>query len=838
MCEQNCTKSGENHEHTIESIKFHPMRYVLIDEKLDRGTQWGYFLPKKKTGDKESFFALAINKIIEEKNLQTTVKRPDNYMGFSDKSYGLSFCKPGWIYVHNETTNIWYEYELKDDGKLYRCVWTKNETGKDYRPANDSVVKRHLTLDKKCIYQISYSEIQWSWSYYKKMYDSKAERDTKMQTVNVSEYLEKGESKHLFSSNKYAVLLGALTNKDMFDLNKVIVRYLKNLKEDADERFGDQIISDGNVPNWHYIGIEDPMAIADQLSEDLKDQFKLMELTIQSVQTGKSPQHIAHFLKPGQDATSLVSDKKHLAQIDALNKMATMLYQTGFSSTQLNDKFGKHLNQTFIEKILAVESRRDIRVDISFCKKRLYKFLEKTPYGNELKIMQDNGHYGALHAKIRLMEHLTGLGTPIDGKDRMWILPNEYSFPGKTKLALYVDNQVQDFLQKILDGTGATGELFYKKIKVDPLKVEEVPQSIKKLETAVKVADLVGKIFTNFAKIGARNKKALQNIIGGLNAVSMAGFNFEHMFEGVDIKKYFTGRKQPLLRLPENFNSQMIRDPEKGMVILYSEEFLSACNGEGNDLYRSAEKLTNNLEWEKAMRGMAYVNAILTINSMIGKDKWDTGSEAGKNLLSISSGVIDLWAAHHSVKTFRVAASGASDDVVTAMTKSGAKANAATAFIGAAVSTVDCGVNVFEGDLDAGIAYGIGGAIGVLTGIGILNAWNPLGLLALAVAGFAAGIVAIFLEDPPIERFVKNCPLRKNIDKDCLKIIESDRPPYMVVNEITSSFNREKLDKWGWGDAGIPMWDSDIAKWDDFTKAVKDLEKIFKDQKEKAEGKK
>ncbi|MCX7726061.1 MAG: hypothetical protein N2053_04350, partial [Chitinispirillaceae bacterium] len=105
-------------------------------------------------------------------------------------------------------------------------------------------------------------------------------------------------------------------------------------------------------------------------------------------------------------------------------------------------------------------------------------------------------------------------------------------------------------------------------------------------------------------------------------------------------------------------------------------------------------------------------------------------------------------------------------------------------------------------------AYGISGILGAITGIGIiLGIFPPLGLVVLFASSLGSGIIAQLLEDSPIERYVKNCILRKGIDTKLLK------EPFENVIELVK--DREKHTKYG------------FEKWKDLQEATMNLMDII-----------
>ncbi len=268
--------------------------------------------------------------------------------------------RPGWLYVYRNG-KLWRELEVGKNGYM-RDVNLQYNQNKDLRKATGFFDNRVLlpfkVLGEIQTVEMAFSEVQWSWARINKLQDDAGLRQQRMQEIDLSGYDTKFEPK-LPEGNK-----ARIEN----------VAYAPELYHLALQR-------KSNIP---VVYLHDPLRIA----ENYVDAFFSVEGELADVIEGL-PQ-----LKP-------IEGREEIKDFSAADKQAyyrsaVMAYRTFFDpklakrtkevhirgtvtqteTTTAIGKIGNELDKTYLEEILAVEERKELRAQVREIKRIYVEFLE------------------------------------------------------------------------------------------------------------------------------------------------------------------------------------------------------------------------------------------------------------------------------------------------------------------------------------------------------------------------------------------------------------------------------------------------------------------------------
>lgn len=696
------------------------------------------------------------------------------------EEYALAALRNGWLYVYNETDDSWREYEVLDDGKLHEVIWGDEYTGKDVRPATGNVVSC-VKAKRNKIYRIAFSEVQWSWGFYVEMCSKPGKRNSRMQKIDVNQWVREGEHPHMFSGSR---LLSD------YDVDCFYDEYQGPLVREA------FMATNVDTNTKTFFCLHDPIDIADNLAYNLAEKWLEMEALIQSMQLGLDEYRIYCSILRGENPEDL-QDQDKLEEIKSLHSLALLSYQVGLGSDDNKKKLGKHLDKERVEKLLAVEERKRKREEIKAARERLITFLDSNYYQGVWPEYRNNTPERILEGKDRASTHVENINFLENEKDKMLDLPVQ----GQGNQS---DDSGWKHIVKFVEARNETGKV---------LK-ENCPIDITDPKFDIKIIKLWNKVLKQVVKIAKGNERYFTLGIQRLNSIQIQQFSVD-IFEEITLADYLSGKYQAVsgktrtITIPEGAKTTFVAGKSGTVAIKqvgFSRHFQQAFRP-NSGLYKLAQRLTESMNWRRFVAGLCYLNLAITLYELPGKNLRPNNLEAYKNYAKLVKAMVDAWKGAYDVKILRLTKTGASKVTIDSMKKLSSRATAIGSFIGAAISTYDAGINFYEGDWDAGIAYSVGAVIGVLLGIGALNSWNPVGIILLAVAGVGAGIAAVMLEDPPMERYFKNFPLRK-----CKVSFSASTPWQLSLEHMT---RKNELAKAG------------FQRWSEYFHALQDLDDMI-----------
>ncbi|MCX7727547.1 MAG: hypothetical protein N2053_11950, partial [Chitinispirillaceae bacterium] len=423
--------SGRPYSLKIRGLSLYPVRYMLWEKEMEFREILDPFLISFNSNGTD--FKTNYQFINSEKEIKPTTVIPSTLPSIEGKKYVLSPIREGWIYVFNNNKKIWYEYKVLPDGRLHKCKW--EEPVDDIRTPNDVIVD-YIELDKRGIFYLAFSEVQWSQKYLSRLENSEEMRKERMQYLDTTKINNGKNNKDVFSPTDVNIVF----NTSPFTIATGI--------EPLNKMDGDLFL----------FGFNDPLAIADQLSFEIVNYFDEIEAIIQSIQLGVDPVIIKNALKNGKDTFSL--QKKEISnQTLALHKMALLLYHICFGSEESSKRLGIHLDRDRIEKILAVKERKEIRNKIVKNRKNLIEFLKSKNYINALQDYHNNNSEKQIIGKTRVTSHLISLSLPVNAKDKLLDLPERNNQKDE-------DIESLNFLRDVFEEKNEIGKIIAENINV------------------------------------------------------------------------------------------------------------------------------------------------------------------------------------------------------------------------------------------------------------------------------------------------------------------------------------------------------------------------------------
>lgn len=288
-----------------------------------------------------------------------------------------AILRKGWLYVFRNG-QLWRELEVGESGYL-RDVNLKHNQKKEVRQATGTFDNRVLlpykVLGEKQAVEMAFSEIQWSWARIKKLQADASLRRQRMQEIDMS------------GNNAKFPTMPANGNKARIEnVNKAPELYALSMQRQS------------NIP---AVYLHDPLQVADQLVNTLAiAQLSLID-ELQRVQQLETV--------PEQSFQKLDMDEKQ-----AFFRAAVFTYRTWFEPANASRPIAKNgpkvnstlqchtqgevkteiglgkdsLDKAYLETILAVASRRKIRVETRGKKKVLADYLSGKYQGKDIRANQ------------------------------------------------------------------------------------------------------------------------------------------------------------------------------------------------------------------------------------------------------------------------------------------------------------------------------------------------------------------------------------------------------------------------------------------------------------------
>ena len=730
----------------------------------------------------------------------------------SENDYVLTPLEEGWVYLRKERTDktTWYEFRVKKNGHLQKCIWEDSDIGSDIR-SNMGESVDHLKLSRNATYHLCFSDVQWSWDMYNKMEDDSNLRDQLMHFIEPSN----------------------INNGSQENIHNVQGTHIVQNPDFYGERSSHEQYSKGLDTNKRIIGIVDVLGIADVLQGQYFESINKMKDLLKSLRIGRNPTDISNerlnseyiyknnYRSPTKDI---------LSQYKALQDITSIMNQLGNSSEETKKKIGKNIDQDRIDILLAKNEREELREIIINTKEKLINYLKSDLYQNYIEFYINNTPGRIVEGKNRIIAHHTSIiESPYE-----WdaFLSNDISSIKNHKENDIGFLYIVDILEK--KGNYKVTEIINKPAEIDILKHPyesgfsvDFDAKLDYSVTAANIALTLNTVLGGFANLVRDYPKFLDAQIQILNTVELKGFGGD-LFAAIDLTEAIeltpvTSRKFPdgVFRLVENTDEMMKSDfiaTLKGTINIKQvsslkmiEQAFKRPNLE--KIESILEALTETKGFKGFVMGASYLNVCMAAKELLNTEG-EADSKQLRDKVNFVNSLATSWAASYDFYRL-VQYQKEVIDVVknSSMKNTITKVGAVTCLVGAAISGYDSYTNFAEGDDDAAISYGTSAIFSIALGVILLGS-NPIGwlVIVLGVGAAGTGIAGSIFEDTPLEHYAKNFILQNYNDFRPFrkKVIPptTTNPWQSVIHHYT---NRDDLinDK--------------FKEWEDFTRAKSKL---------------
>ncbi|WP_437306886.1 toxin VasX [Sorangium sp. So ce388] len=614
--------------------------------------------------------------------------------------------RAGWLYIRVtlDAGPVWREYEVQADGSL-REILFGGPPKDDVREANGNTVYVVL-LPWAEVAHVAFSDVQWSKQRLLELDQNQNAREARMQEV------------------RPRPLTDAAVRSSFNDLVSQAVG-----KERA--QLVDFIIKKYGCKYGACATLADRIADADELCWVLQGAWKEMDVLLESLRTGCSPAQIrAGTCAPIDGAADL-------------HDIAVTCYQLGFAGPKNVEELGSKLDRALIEKLLGVEERRVLRERIRHVQENLLNVLENSMYQTALIDFLQNTPSRILRGKALTILH--GSWAKISPREKDWHL----DVPSKPEEE---QERAYRYLRELLDAKNNAGKLWQAAADV--------------AEHATNVKDAAGLI------VELLSTYADMNLIADVKSIEVVFNRIQTVCPSALGEAFFidTWVYQPVLpdgyRLVHQSSGEVTRKFFSAVVVDGSGRPLYTCiPGEEtrvrqiflveSKLARACEELVDS---PLIKRIMAVLTAFNLVHALVefGDDE-KSAMRKWTNLLGALANASESYLALRAAVTKPVQWT---DEIAEGVGRLVARrvisslpviGNAADIVINA----LDAHRNLTEHDHDAAGAYFA--AMVFLAAAFLTSGWAAVALVA---AGVSSSILGNLLEDPPLQRFATDGPLR------------------------------------------------------------------------------
>lgn len=520
-----------------------------------------------------------------------------------------------------------------------------------------------------------------------------------------------------------------------------------------------QVDDDNNLDDFSsdaMLCLYDPMDVFRELSNYLKYLWVRMESLLISLKTGVPMDDVEKSLRKSIDPKTLQENDK-LKQIEALHNIAVNIRAVGFANEKNIDKIGEEIDGERLAKILAVDKRKLLKDKIQQARLIFIKFLESDYYKLISNDIIENIPERIAYAKYEKAQLLLELGQMPNFKD------THIETPEESKSWNYKSDEGIAFLKELVKNNNTIGKVFDTPTILE--SIEGAGNYTKWIAISDSILEMVKSLFEDGDEmlidieriLNRVRPKIKDQLIGSVYAISELGKEFRKMDNGLGrikfVRKTLNINKKSLKEFKKT-GKKYFKELDK---ILYSKQltFSKAFeNALQSDLGEEIDGLQSSGRWQRLLRNVSFINLGL---ATAGLRKSDNKYQKGLNAIKFLVAVGDAHVAMRNVKGLNLAKTS-SIEVVEAFGKATTKRAAAVGYVGVLIDAGEAGLNFWERDYDAAVAYSgavAASLVGILITTGVVNGWNPLGWAAI-IAGLALGFYAAFLEDSPMERIAKN----------------------------------------------------------------------------------
>ncbi len=727
MCSGAGTESTEKPIITSEKekIRLHLLRYAFFPVELE--------CEKVSKADDYTF---------EEVVLSRNLPKLDKF------KKGSTYLNPGYVYIFDEDNpDNHQEYEVNEFGNFSKILWkdNKDEEGNylDIRkPSNikydDCIPINH---DVKTVY-IIYSRLQWSVDYHNKIAQLDREAKKILTKVKCEPRLKEDKlNENIF----YDQVFGTFTEYDTYHRN------LFNTKLDNIESF----YKDAEEIYDIFVSLQDPIAMAQDIANRLRKLWIDMDALMISLKTGVSTTDVLECLMNKKDPKTL-QNAEDLKQIEALYNIAVNVKQAAFANEENIEKIGEKIDAERLATVLATNERLELKKEIASARTDLIAYLNSGFFKTYEDLFINNIQDRVAYLKSIFGNLISDLLKPANAKDVFIETKDE------AKRWIVNTEKGEEFCKDILFGRNTLGVVFNQMTVLE--RIEEESKYLDAFSIVDSMLEFSSLLVENGDEILEQWVKVMNKVRIKINGELQEAI-FEITTLGKEFRKSDIGRSE-FVKKCLNINKKSIKQFNKALRkmnnelndVLKAKQLALARGFEKaieSDVLSGIHNFKSNALWSKLLRNLSFINLGL---ATIALRKRENRAWFGLGVLKFMTAIGDVYVATRSVKEIKLS----SQMTIQAFERYSINSVKATRIMGyatALVDAVEAGLNFWERDYDAAMAYASASGLTIigffLLSSGVAASWNPLGWI-LIFAGAIVGFYATFLEDTPLERYAKN----------------------------------------------------------------------------------
>lgn len=779
---------------------------IIITESKIRGVVQKHNVPLKILPRKVKLNFLRYTLMIDgqnnfcypEKEAPTTYS-PKGAPTVKGYNYVSTTLRPGYVYIIFENKpDLFKEFQVQEGGLLRNI---ESDLSEDIRTPKSIEHSQYYFIEKDDTVWISYSEFQWTADYIQKIRSDANMRDKRMQKFVATDWVNNSYPENCFDHKNIESCFplepndtkpekfpnGAWSGGQIadFDTYYNIQQWMPNMNSiDANDNEND---------DWKrnaFICLDDPMGCADELLTDLNQKWAEMEALVITIQTGID-RHVVlnEIIRKGKKPEEII-DGELLKQREHMHKSLLLLYQTGYCSPENEKKFGKKMDRGRMELLLGKQDRQTKRDEIKTAKELLVTFLKNNYYQVILDEAKEFTGITSLHAKLRYAAHISQLQYRVNAKDYLFDLEEVH------KKNLKQTDKGIDYLKEELDSKRG---LLFEEVEVDlSVSLSYINSVILTWNTIKSGLDKLVKDYPVYLTTKVESLNSIRIIRNG-QVVADKCFDVITLEKAIKNKPFLKDGKQMLNltdELIEKANTYATRSGlETIEQVIINQNFEKSFHRNGK-LYDLSQTLEDSKLWNRFVVGVAAFNLGLAVNRALNEKESISNADKFKNRITIIGSMAAVIETGRSYQILQQQVSGRiSKELADKLKLFPARMSAVGVWANAANDAIDSGINVYRADYDAAAAQGAAAVCGAIAGIGLWFSWNPAGWIALLVAGVGFTLLAVLLEDDPLEEMAKCCEFR-----DSRRISASGTIEKAIAVHTTNSYKMVKKGFKDWGD--------------------------------------
>jgi len=478
--EQQASKSQNSNEgqdaqqskvEKYDGIRIYPLRYGVYKEKYV-DTELDIFLSPETNNEKI--------KSLAEKGM---IGKGAFYPDVENYGYRLHYMplREGWLYVHSKVKDGVYEFSFNGQKFVKRDFIKAGEIEKDGWNI-DVGNGPFLSLSDKDLIYLFYSEVRLSKeAMMHNLIKNKASAAVRFDCAKWSS--TDGISStdpHIRIMDSADVTVRFPTSEAYGYSKEFVDNYIQALKAAINNN--KEKVCKRDV----FIGIDDPIGFANQVSVDLQDKHLDHEALIRSIRTGQSFGLIRNALlnHSGSVDNGVISDEQLLSGETSINQyinmhsMAILLHTLFYRNKQGSkylEKTSRSVSESNISKILGNDIRKAVREEIENLRKCLAYIIDSALFQNYCQFFSSSPKPSTHSSEDRQMKHdemLLGVKSLImESFKVLTVLPHtkDAYIDGETKN--YID-PCQQTIDNAVNESNEIGKLLYKEIDVETLALD------------------------------------------------------------------------------------------------------------------------------------------------------------------------------------------------------------------------------------------------------------------------------------------------------------------------------------------------------------------------------